>query len=119
MSKVKILLTNDDGIDSIGLKYLWESLQEIGDLSIVAPNKEKSGAGVGVTLMAPLSVEPVDTYSETAAWKVGGTPVDCVKLGVSTLLSSPPTSSSPGSTTAQTQGATFSTAEQLAASLKG
>ena len=90
MSRLKILLTNDDGIESTGLKYLWESLKEIGELSVVAPNTEKSGTGVGVTFMGPLNVEPVDVYAETAAWKVDGTPADCVKLAVGALMTSPP-----------------------------
>lgn len=90
MSKVKILLTNDDGIDSTGLRYLWEALREIGDLYVVAPNAEKSGSGVGVTFDGPLSAEPVRSYQKTPAWKVGGTPADCVKLAVGALLSQPP-----------------------------
>jgi len=90
MSRLKILLTNDDGIDSTGLRYLWEALRDVGELTVVAPNKERSGAGVGVTVMEPLRVEPVDTYAHTPAWKIGGTPADCVKLAISALLDSPP-----------------------------
>ena len=87
----KILLTNDDGISAPGLFYLWESLKDRGQLTIVAPDKEKSGAGAGITILKPLRAETVDLYYNTPAWKVGGTPADCVKLAVTALLDPPPT----------------------------
>ena len=90
MDRVKILLTNDDGIHSVGLKYLWEALKDKVDLFIAAPKEERSGFGAAVTMGGPLSVEPVDLYPGTPAWKVGGTPADCVRLALSALLPSRP-----------------------------
>jgi len=89
-SKIKILLTNDDGIDAMGLFYLWETLKKIGDLVVVAPDKERSGVGTGITISNPLQAEKVNLYSDTPAWKIDGTPADCVKLALTALLCSPP-----------------------------
>ncbi len=87
---MKILLTNDDGIHSAGLRYLWEALKDKADLFIAAPKEQRSGFGGAVTMGGPLSAEVVDLYPGTPAWKVGGTPADCVRLALSTLLPSRP-----------------------------
>lgn len=84
--KPKILLTNDDGIQAPGLKHLWESLHEIADLYIIAPSIEKSGMGLAITLRDPLQIHPVQWEKNTPAWHVSGTPADCVRMGLSTLL---------------------------------
>ncbi len=83
---MKILITNDDGIESAGIRYLWDALKDHSEVWIVAPNKEQSGVGMGSTYMIPLSTDKVTSFGETPAWKVGGTPSDCVKLGVTTLM---------------------------------
>ena len=83
---MKILITNDDGIESIGLKILWEALKDIAQVAIIAPSCQQSGKGTSISFMARVQVEPVDSFATTTAWKVGGTPADCVKLGLSVLL---------------------------------
>jgi 5'-nucleotidase len=83
--KPKILIVNDDGIYAPGLKQLWNSLVDKSDLAIVAPAFEKSGAGLSLTLRKPLVIEPVSWEKETPAWKVAGTPADCVRLAISIL----------------------------------
>ena len=85
-NKPRILLINDDGIDAEGLRYLWQALHPIGDLYIIAPAIEQSGSGVGITLRSPLLIEPVEWENNTPAWKVRGTPADCVKMAVSKIL---------------------------------
>ncbi|MCB1109643.1 MAG: 5'/3'-nucleotidase SurE [Chlamydiia bacterium] len=85
-----ILLTNDDGIDAVGLRTLWESLQGIADLTIVAPMEEQSGMGMSVTYYGPLRAEKVQGFDHTPAWKIQGTPADCVKAGLGGILDSPP-----------------------------
>ena len=90
MRKKHILITNDDGIEAEGLRHLWKALAGKYDLSIVAPTIEKSGAGLGITLRDPLHIHEVPWEDETRAWKVSGTPADCVRLGVSVLLGSRP-----------------------------
>lgn len=88
--KPRILLTNDDGISARGLKYLWEALAEIADLSIIAPATEKSAVGLSITIRKPLQIQPVQWDNGTPAWKINGTPADCVRLGISVILKERP-----------------------------
>lgn len=90
MKKPNVLLTNDDGIHSKGLSYLWESLKDVASLKIVAPIEEQSGSGVGVTLNQLFEVKTIKDYKNTPAWKVNGKPVDCVKLALNALLKEKP-----------------------------
>ena len=85
-----ILLTNDDGIRAEGLRELWESLQGRYQLTVVAPDTQRSGAGLGITLKRPLQVQEFSWPGETAAWSVTGTPADCVKMALSLILDNPP-----------------------------
>jgi len=89
--KPKILLINDDGIHSPGLRQLWESLVDHADVSIIAPAHDQSGVGLGITLHKPLQIEPVKWERDTPAWKVTGTPADCVKLAFGVILKEKPT----------------------------
>ncbi len=86
----KILIVNDDGIHAPGIKHLWRAVSEIGDPWIVAPSGEKSGVGMSITLYSPLHVEAVTWENDTPAWKVSGTPADCVRLGLSVILEHKP-----------------------------
>lgn len=88
--KPRILITNDDGIHAPGLKSLWESLVDFAEVFIVAPASEKSGVGLGVTLHTPIQIIPVPWDRETPAWKVTGTPADCVRMAVSVILDKAP-----------------------------
>jgi 5'-nucleotidase len=90
-----ILLTNDDGIYSPGLRAFRKELQKIGTVTVVAPATEQSAAGHSVTLLNPLLVSEV-FEDETAdpkhflGWAVEGRPADCVKLALLELLPEPP-----------------------------
>ncbi len=86
MKKLKILLTNDDGVESAGIRTLWEGLKDFADLAIVAPMKEQSGKGVSVTFYGPIRVERGDSFGNIPTWKVDGTPADCVKVALGGLL---------------------------------
>ncbi|NNM44346.1 MAG: 5'/3'-nucleotidase SurE [Chlamydiae bacterium] len=88
--KPRILLINDDGIEAEGLKHLWQALNPFADVTIVAPWTERSGAGVGITLQTHLEIEPVAWEKNTPAWRVSGTPADCVKMSLAKILPSPP-----------------------------
>lgn len=81
-----ILLTNDDGIYAPGIKHLWNGLKDRCDLYIVAPASEKSGVGLSVTLRDPIHITPVKWDENTPAWKVTGTPADCVRMATHVLL---------------------------------
>jgi 5'-nucleotidase len=87
---MKILLTNDDGIQAVGLRSLYHALKRAGhDVHVVAPVTEMSAVGHAVTLAAPLRVKIFDE-TEFYGLGVSGTPADCVKLGLTTLLESQP-----------------------------
>lgn len=79
---MKILLSNDDGYRAVGLQHLARALEEIADITVVAPERNRSGASNSLTLDAPLRVYPYDRNS----FYVNGTPTDCVHLAISGLL---------------------------------
>jgi len=78
----RILITNDDGIHSDGLIKLEEALKEVGDVYVVAPSSEMSGASHSLTLSRPLRIRQLDTRH----WSVDGTPTDCVTLALNKIL---------------------------------
>lgn len=79
---MKILISNDDGIYSPGLKALALAAAEFGDVTVMAPDVEQSSMGHAVTHSRPLSYRksPVD-FEGLEAFRVNGTPADCVALG--------------------------------------
>jgi 5'-nucleotidase len=81
-----ILVTNDDGIHSEGLRALAEALAPVGEVTVVAPDRERSAAGHALTLHRPLRA------SEMAPrwYRVDGTPTDCVTLAIMGMLKSRP-----------------------------
>lgn len=79
----RILLTNDDGIQSNGLIKLEEALREVGDVYVVAPASEMSGASHSLTLARPLRIRQIDERH----WSVDGTPTDCVTLALNKIFS--------------------------------
>jgi len=80
---VRILVTNDDGIHSEGIRMLEEALREVGDVYVVAPASEMSGASHSLTLSRPLRIRQIDERH----WTVDGTPTDCVTLALNRILS--------------------------------
>ncbi|MDY6815060.1 MAG: 5'/3'-nucleotidase SurE [Pseudomonadota bacterium] len=82
---MRILLSNDDGVHSPGLVALYEGLQGLGDLEIVAPDRDHSGASNALTLNRPLTVEEHPNGFRS----VDGTPTDCVHLAVNGLFGEP------------------------------
>jgi 5'-nucleotidase len=79
---VRILISNDDGYRASGIVALRDALQGLGDLTVVAPDRNRSGASNSLTLDMPLRVGK----SETDVYYVQGTPTDCVHLAVSGLF---------------------------------
>ncbi len=79
---MRVLLTNDDGIQADGLQALRRALLEVPgiDLVTIAPDGNRSAIGRGITTRAPLSVERVDFDDGTHGFQTDGTPVDCVRL---------------------------------------
>ena len=86
---MKILLTNDDGIYSEGIKAMAEVLYNSNhEFAIVAPDRERSASGHSITLNEPLRAEKIKykTFTDIKCYKISGTPADCVKLGIETLI---------------------------------
>lgn len=83
---MNILLTNDDGINANGIKILARHLERIGNVAIVAPDREQSAVGHALTLHNPLRAVKL----RTNVYSVDGTPTDCVNLGIHSLLSFKP-----------------------------
>ena len=78
----RILVTNDDGVHSDGIRALAEALRPFGDVTVVAPHQESSAIGHALTLRRPLRLEQVSE----GVYMVDGTPTDCVNIGVAILL---------------------------------
>ncbi|HEY5443316.1 MAG TPA: 5'/3'-nucleotidase SurE, partial [Pyrinomonadaceae bacterium] len=78
----RILVTNDDGIHSDGLHKLETALKELGDVYVVAPASEMSGASHSLTLARPLRIRQLDNRH----WAIDGTPTDCVTLALNKIL---------------------------------
>ena len=83
---MKILVTNDDGIRSQGIIILAKTLQEVGDVVVIAPDREKSATAHSLTLHRPLRLEKF----RNNCYAVDGTPADCVHLAVNGILSEGP-----------------------------
>ena len=81
-----ILITNDDGIHAPGLAELKGALEGLGNLKVVAPDSERSAMGHAITMLHPLRVVEVNHSGELFGLAINGTPADCVKLAVHSLL---------------------------------
>jgi 5'-nucleotidase len=77
-----IMVTNDDGIHAPGILALASALHELGDVTVVAPDRERSAAGHSLTLHSPLRVVEI----RGGFFAVDGTPTDCVNMGIHNLL---------------------------------
>lgn len=85
MRIMKILITNDDGIESPGLLAVVEALRDKANCLVVAPHAERSAVGHSITLYGDIMVEKVDLGGGLAGYSVEGTPADCVKFAFSEL----------------------------------
>jgi len=83
---MKILISNDDGYMAEGIKALAEAMSSLGDITVVAPDRNRSGASNSLTLENPLRVNKLDN----GVYRVEGTPTDCVHLAITGLLDDEP-----------------------------
>lgn len=81
----RILVTNDDGITTTGIARLAGAMADLGEVTIVAPDREMSAISHALTLMRPLRVKEV----QPRWFAVGGTPTDCVYLGINKFIDGP------------------------------
>jgi len=79
---MRILVSNDDGYQAPGITRLAEALSSVAEVTVVAPDRDRSGASNALTLNRPLQVESMGK----AGYRVDGTPTDCVHLGLTGLV---------------------------------
>ncbi len=82
MKRARILLSNDDGIRSEGLRALYEALSEFAQVVVVAPDRERSAVGRALTLHRPLRCEKIGENW----YAVDGTPTSCVYIGIHAIM---------------------------------
>jgi 5'-nucleotidase len=82
---IKILVSNDDGVHSKGLHILAAALNALGEVYVVAPDRERNAAGHALTLHKPLRVERL----EERVYSISGTPTDCINLGIRIMKGKP------------------------------
>jgi len=90
---MNLLISNDDGIQSLGVRALANQLAEAGHhVTVVCPDRERSATGHGLTLHQPIRANPVEAlfHPSVQAWACSGTPADCVKLALWALLDQKP-----------------------------
>jgi 5'-nucleotidase len=87
---MRILLTNDDGIHAPGLGALIKAFSNRHQVTVVAPDRERSAVGHAITLHRPICLEKIGNNGNRNCFAVSGTPADCVKLGLAELLEAPP-----------------------------
>lgn len=85
-SKPLILVCNDDGIFSPGIKALAEVASEFGEVVVVAPDRQQSAVGHAITMSVPLRANEMTVAKKYKGFAVNGTPADCVKLAHGNLL---------------------------------
>jgi len=90
MTEKTILVTNDDGIYTDGIYWLWEAVKDFGNALVVAPDTEKSAVGHAITITNPLRTKYVNRRGGFSGYAVNGTPADCVKIAVRSILKFPP-----------------------------
>lgn len=81
-----LLVSNDDGVDAPGIKVLAQALAALGQVTVVAPDRDRSGASNSLTLDQPIRVQELGE----GCYRVAGTPTDCVHLALLGLLASEP-----------------------------
>ena len=87
MEKPLILVTNDDGINAPGIRYLIDIMSEIGEVIVVAPDSPQSGMGHAITINSTLHCSKISPKSsKRLEYSCSGTPADCVKLAVNELM---------------------------------
>ncbi len=82
---MKILVTNDDGIQADGIRNLTRSLASVAEVYVFAPDSQRSACGHGITVTVPIEVKKSMVPGAREAWSMSGTPADCVKLGLRIL----------------------------------
>ena len=87
MKKPTILISNDDGVYAPGIKHLCLALKELANTFVVAPTVEQSATSLSISIRKPLKIEKINWGADFEnIWAVNGTPADCIKLALTTIL---------------------------------
>ncbi len=86
----RILISNDDGINAPGILAAKKSVEDLGEVIIVAPDKEHSGLGRSLSVMKPLTINEVELPDGSIGYSVSGTPTDAVNVGINYILDTKP-----------------------------
>lgn len=87
---MRILITNDDGILAPGIQALYQAVEDLGEVDVVAPETTQSAMGHAISVMTPLLTHRVHVNNVFYGWSVDGRPADCVKLAMLELLDERP-----------------------------
>lgn len=79
---MRILITNDDGINAPGIRMLAEWAKTIGEVTVVAPKVEQSGMSHAIQFVEPIEIKQVPFMDGVEAWQMDSTPADCVRFGI-------------------------------------
>lgn len=79
---VRILVSNDDGVEAAGLRALAEALAPLGEVVVCAPDREQSATSRSISLHRPLRIEHREAWGRVERWAVDGTPTDAVYVGI-------------------------------------
>jgi 5'-nucleotidase len=90
MIQKKILISNDDGVNSRGLAALVQVAKEFGNVLVVAPNAPRSGMSNAITVELPVRLKKIEENEQITRYSCTGTPVDCIKLAFDKLLDRKP-----------------------------
>jgi 5'-nucleotidase len=85
----QILVTNDDGVYAAGIKASYQSVRDLGQVTVVAPSMQKSGVGRSISIFEPLRINKA-SVDGMKAFAVGGTPTDAVILGIFSIMKQMP-----------------------------
>ena len=88
--KLKILISNDDGIDSPGIAALANEMKKIGEVTVIAPRTEQSAVGHAITMKIPLRITEYYKNGDFFGYAIDGTPADCIKIGIRNILKTRP-----------------------------
>lgn len=114
-----IMVTNDDSVEAPGLYRLIDSIKHLGDVIAVAPAQPHSGQSAAITVGAPLRITERPQYGDARIFAVTGTPVDCVKLGLTTIMPRKPDMLCSGINHGSNSGTAITYSGTMGAALEG
>ena len=86
----EILISNDDGIDALGINAAKQAVEDLGKVTIVAPTKEHSGLGRSLSVMKPLTIKKTKLNDNSVGYGISGTPTDSVTIGIRYIMDKKP-----------------------------